>query len=89
MFIDDINIDVASGVADVHEQLNGLNIYPNPANQVLFIKLKNDEKAKKRFLKEADIPSDHPNIIKCREAFEQAGVSHFETWESLITGIGL
>jgi len=35
--------------------------------------LKKDEKAVKRFLREAEIPSAHTNIIKCRETFEQNG----------------
>ena len=35
--------------------------------------LKKDEKSVKRFLKEAEIPSAHINIIKCLEAFEQSG----------------
>ena len=39
----------------------------------LSTRLKKDEKAVKRFLRETEMPSSHPNIIKCLEAFEQSG----------------
>jgi PKD repeat protein len=35
LYIDDINIDMASGIENIAEQLSALEIYPNPANDVL------------------------------------------------------
>jgi hypothetical protein len=35
IYIDDINIEVATGMEEISDQLNNLNVFPNPAADIL------------------------------------------------------
>jgi PKD repeat protein len=35
IYIDDINIEIATGIEDIENQVNDLSIFPNPANELL------------------------------------------------------
>jgi PKD repeat protein len=35
LYIDDINIEISTGIEELNEQVNGLDLFPNPANDAL------------------------------------------------------
>ena len=76
MWLDEIEIGSASKIASINDiKIDGLSIYPNPANGVLNISISNQENTKASLINAQGVVITEFNILNGKATLNTSGIS--------------